>query len=376
MVPVGCYNDSSCCCSGSHAVQEIAIELYTDKPERSLGIVPGSASRYHFIQHAYHCQPLLDANRFGWDLICNQDIVIKDRHPVEGPGYEHFGMDTFTLEVGYRWRTPADLLIIPVPNQTPTQWQPLSALIDTAVCPYPWFLSIRMIAKSFTIAKNTPLARVLPVDRKMLETPKILPVPPDIKEAEKEFAKNRNDNTEVPALKQYQDRTRKVHVEKPNRMDDVYIIRNFIDRGECNKLILAWYGGREPAVDDLMWSDKVRFTDLHDLPDRVLEVGRKIVTGCDILNPHLVRWKPGDKMPLHDDYGANNEYPEREMSAVIFLNDNYEGGEHFFEKGEIKPEEGMLLIHNGGRRKHGVREVRSGRRYTYISWLTRGTDRS
>ena len=63
---------------------------------------------------------MLDANRFGWDLVSEGEIVVEDRTPTRGLGYLQFGMDTFTLNVGYRWRTPADLLIIPVPNQTAT----------------------------------------------------------------------------------------------------------------------------------------------------------------------------------------------------------------------------------------------------------------
>jgi len=39
---------------------------------------------------------------------------------MEGPAYSRFGMETFSLNVGYIWRTLADLLVMPVPNQETT----------------------------------------------------------------------------------------------------------------------------------------------------------------------------------------------------------------------------------------------------------------
>ena len=65
-------------------------------------------------------------------------------------------MDTFTLDVGYRWRTSADLLVMPVPNQTETAWHAMTALIDTRACPYPWFLTIRIVEPTFRIPGRDP----------------------------------------------------------------------------------------------------------------------------------------------------------------------------------------------------------------------------
>lgn len=155
------------------------IELYTHQPRLALRLVPGQPYRAHFIPHADKCQPLLGANRFGWDVGAEQEIVIEDRKPVLGPAYAQFGVDTVTLDVGYRWRTQADLLILPIPNQTEIAWQALSTLIDTHAYPYPWFLTIRRIEPTVTIRAGTPLCRVTPVDREALETPHILSVPPD-----------------------------------------------------------------------------------------------------------------------------------------------------------------------------------------------------
>jgi leucine proline-enriched proteoglycan (leprecan) len=65
--------------------------------------------------------------------------------------------------------------------------------------------------------------------------------------------------------------------------------------------------------------------------------------------------------------------PHRYFSSIIYLNDDYEGGETYFPGFgvRIKPEPGlMVLFGSGPEYVHGVTKVRSGRRYTYAGWFT------
>ena len=62
------------------------IELYAPPNRPTLKLVKGQQACSHFIPHAYTCQPLLDANRFGWDRVCDQDMLIRDHVPIAGPG--------------------------------------------------------------------------------------------------------------------------------------------------------------------------------------------------------------------------------------------------------------------------------------------------
>lgn len=60
------------------------------------------------------------------------------------------------------------------------------------------------------------------------------------------------------------------------------------------------------------------------------------------------------------------------LSSVIYLNDNYEGGELYFPDHDlsIKPEAGDYITWPGNRwYQHGVKEVTSGIRYTLSIWV-------
>jgi hypothetical protein len=77
-----------------------------------------------------------------------------------------------------------------------------------------------------------------------------------------------------------------------------------------------------------------------------------------------------------DDEGrwVPNHTPNRHISAVYYLNGDFEGGEIVFEKHDlvIKPHRGLLVAFPSNRRYiHEVRAVRSGYRYTLALWFTR-----
>ena len=60
------------------------------------------------------------------------------------------------------------------------------------------------------------------------------------------------------------------------------------------------------------------------------------------------------------------------LSAVIYLNDDYEGGELYFPDHDlsIKPEPGDFITWPGsGWYVHGVKEVKNGVRFTLSTWL-------
>lgn len=91
----------------------------------------------------------------------------------------------------------------------------------------------------------------------------------------------------------------------------------------------------------------------------------------------LVYWPPGDGMVAHADNanedGSPNLFPWRTYSAVLYLNDDYEGGNTYFSRlgVEIRPKTGKLLAFGAGiEYEHGVRAITSGNRYTMPMWFT------
>jgi hypothetical protein len=99
---------------------------------------------------------------------------------------------------------------------------------------------------------------------------------------------------------------------------------------------------------------------------------------------NIVRWPVGYDMQPHIDNqnndGSSNGMPQRTFSSVIYLNDNYEGGEVYFPKVnmEIKPRKGMMVAFlSGPDHMHGVRGLKNegDLRYTFPVWYTSVRDK-
>lgn len=95
----------------------------------------------------------------------------------------------------------------------------------------------------------------------------------------------------------------------------------------------------------------------------------------------LVRWHEGLELTPHADNlepdGSPNATPHRAFSSLMYLNDDYDGGETYFPGHGIrlKPEAGTLILFGAGPEYvHGVTRVTRGLRYTYAGWFT--NDRS
>ena len=95
----------------------------------------------------------------------------------------------------------------------------------------------------------------------------------------------------------------------------------------------------------------------------------KIVEKEDFLG--VVHWETGSYLNVHvDDLGY---VTENHLPIIIYLNDNYEGGEIKFETHDlsIKPNTGDLVVFPGNMHyAHEVTKVLSGDRYTLPIWFT------
>ena len=83
----------------------------------------------------------------------------------------------------------------------------------------------------------------------------------------------------------------------------------------------------------------------------------------------LLRYKTGDYVKKHVDTSSEQH---RTLSCSLILNDNYDGGEISFFDGEVKPnlKKGDLLVFPSSfTYPHEVLPVKSGTRYSIITWL-------
>ena len=150
----------------------------------------------------------------------------------------------------------------------------------------------------------------------------------------------------------------------------------FLDNDECEFLIRNWV----PENNDdpsLLWRDRGCWSTIESnngiIEDRIVQFAQQ-ETGLSLslLNPHVVRWTEGDEMAAHDDLGEHKEFPNRHFAAIVYLNDDYTGGELMFPDLNmgIRGHTGELIIFKGGSIMHSVNKITSGTRYTLAAWLT------
>lgn len=82
---------------------------------------------------------------------------------------------------------------------------------------------------------------------------------------------------------------------------------------------------------------------------------------------HLLKYGPGGHLPAHQDQGVSS----RVLSSVMYLNDNYEGGEiEFVNSGvKLKPEAGSIIFFPSNfLYVHEVYPIKEGFRYSMPHW--------
>lgn len=176
----------------------------------------------------------------------------------------------------------------------------------------------------------------------------------------------------------------------------ISITENFLSEEEAaylvsvaesvNQSIWKTEGENSPEVENFdFWDDKNLF--LHKLPDfdrdlilrledRAHELYEKIY-GLENLGVRYVsiniihRFSPGHSMETHQDRGPHYTNNDIMHGFVIYINDDYVGGEIYYPKKDIsiKPKARSLVIHPGTEEyTHGVKPVQSGLRYTLTSF--------
>jgi predicted 2-oxoglutarate/Fe(II)-dependent dioxygenase YbiX len=169
---------------------------------------------------------------------------------------------------------------------------------------------------------------------------------------------------------------------------NVVIIENFISIKECKIIVdsiddkISWQSNTMQGIPDKVSNNlhekPEAFKILKNAMDRLqneieMHFGRPLEENF----PGVRRWDVGDYQPLHadgeDPEGHPNEAFIVDYGAVIYLNDDYEGGEIYFpDQGiDFKPNAGTVVFFPSNTMYiHGVREITKGIRYTTPSfWI-------
>lgn len=168
-----------------------------------------------------------------------------------------------------------------------------------------------------------------------------------------------------------------------NSKNNIHIVENFLSDQELSVLYNeaindiydksitgAW---SERISDDKLISEESRSI-LKSAHLRILDLAKNFY-GVDLefLSPDegqsIVKWPTGFSMEEHIDDFAYFHY---HIASLIYINDNYEGGEIRFPDHNftIKPNSGTLIMFPGNKNyAHEVLEVTSGERYSSALWL-------
>ena len=147
------------------------------------------------------------------------------------------------------------------------------------------------------------------------------------------------------------------------------IINNFLTKEECLTLLLE-------AETSKNWKPQNKDTGIFILKSNnhkvLIDIHNRVASLFDKnLHTQIIRMiHKTDKDSFWERHSDNAGGAEIKYGVVLYLNDNFEGGELYYPNLDIiiKPESGMLVYHPGDE-DHEVLPVVSGNRYTLTSFI-------
>ena len=164
----------------------------------------------------------------------------------------------------------------------------------------------------------------------------------------------------------------------PDAYTQFKVVDNYLTAEECDQLV-ALYDASPFRDPDLIgfWAQRVKWPVYpDDIRVKIRKQRRELAESLfnkkfETRNLNITLWRVGDFQGPHSDYGGRNEYPDRDYASIIYLNDDFEGGEIYMPEWKMShvPKKGQLVIFPGGTVLHGVTEVKKNRRLTSICWF-------
>jgi hypothetical protein len=148
---------------------------------------------------------------------------------------------------------------------------------------------------------------------------------------------------------------------------------NFIAKDDCDYVIDIFNKNKNKSIvyevnsTNILKVNLIESFLLNSIRSKVVNYCESL-TNCKIFlnNCEIVEWPKNSHHPPH--YDSINDI----FSSIIYLNDNFEGGETYFSDSKIiKPKKGSCLTFSNSKYRHSVNKINTGTRYTLSCWFTR-----
>ena len=144
------------------------------------------------------------------------------------------------------------------------------------------------------------------------------------------------------------------------------IADNLLSQSECNMLI-DYYKKNEnfsKKFRDVYPLDlKIKDPNINFLETKLNFISKNFNSEIDWFQ--IVKWPINSTQNLHFDTASQ----KTTLTSIVYLNDNYTGGQTYYEDGTIfKPKKGRGLFFDGQYHKHGVKPVNENTRYVVAAW--------
>tara|TARA_R110000796_G_scaffold188358_1_gene305237 strand:+ start:231 stop:704 length:474 start_codon:yes stop_codon:yes gene_type:complete len=152
-----------------------------------------------------------------------------------------------------------------------------------------------------------------------------------------------------------------------NLQDNVAIREDFISLEKC----IQWLQ-RVPApflVDNknLSWEHRIIDITTHPITQQVTDFWNSCFKINSLkIHKTLIQLWPINSESIPHIHVRNNQTT---YNSMLYLNDNYTGGEFYTDKITITPKPGMLTFFNGQKTYHGVKPIHLHNRYTIAFWF-------
>jgi len=154
---------------------------------------------------------------------------------------------------------------------------------------------------------------------------------------------------------------------------------NFITQSECLYLISFYLKNKNRVKQhEMMFPLSVYKDNYYKENDEIYSILMKAESfvkgiGVNVKTDwsNLVFW------PLHSSQAFHKDKTDVETvyTSIIYLNENYRGGETCFEDGSVvSPVTGRILCFDGMKYPHAVKPIIGGSRYTLATWYKSGDE--